>query len=100
MTTGINCHYFPGPDGPDAPYVELTVSNDGPDIDPDVLPRLFERFVRADRARSNGAGHGLGLAIVNSIVKAHGGTVCAESANGETVFRVRIPMITRPAKAS
>jgi two-component system sensor histidine kinase TrcS len=61
---------------------------------------LFERFVRADRARSNGAGHGLGLAIVNSIVKAHGGTVCAESANGETVFRVRIPMITRPAKAS
>ncbi|MBX9979002.1 sensor histidine kinase [Mycobacterium gordonae] len=100
VTTGINCHYFPGPDGPDAPYVELTVSNDGPDIDPDVLPRLFERFVRADRARSNGAGHGLGLAIVNSIVKAHGGTVCAESANGETVFRVRIPMITRPAKAS
>ncbi|MDP7705742.1 cell wall metabolism sensor histidine kinase WalK [Mycobacterium sp. TY815] len=96
VTTGITCHYSAGPDGLSAPYVELTVTDDGPDIDPDVLPRLFERFVRADKARSNGAGHGLGLAIVNSIVKAHGGTVCAESANGETVFRVRIPMITRP----
>lgn len=101
VTTGITCHYSPSPDGPAAPYVELTVTDDGPDIDPDVLPRLFERFVRADKARSNGAGHGLGLAIVNSIVKAHGGTVCAESANGETVFRVCIPMITRPlAKTS
>jgi two-component system sensor histidine kinase TrcS len=96
VTTGITCHSLARPDGPSAPYVELTVTDDGPDIDPDVLPRLFERFVRADKARSNGAGHGLGLAIVNSIVKAHGGTVCAESANGETVFRVRIPMIKRP----
>ena len=96
VTAGITCHNSAAADGPPAPYVELTVANDGPDIDPDVLPRLFERFVRADRARSNGAGHGLGLAIVNSIVKAHAGTVCAESARGETVFRVRIPMIARP----
>ncbi|GAB3025379.1 sensor histidine kinase [Mycobacterium bourgelatii] len=93
VTTGITCHT----DGSGGSYAELTVANDGPDIDPEVLPRLFERFVRADKARSNGAGHGLGLAIVSSIVKAHGGTVSAESANGRTVFRVQLPMIRQPA---
>ncbi|GAB7145985.1 sensor histidine kinase [Mycobacterium riyadhense] len=92
VTTGITCHRVDSK----APYVELTVANDGPDIDPDILPRLFERFVRADKARSNGSGHGLGLAIVNSIVKAHHGSVAAESANGHTVFRVRLPMIDQP----
>jgi two-component system sensor histidine kinase TrcS len=79
--------------GPGAPYAELTVNDDGPDIDPDVLPRLFERFVRADKSRTNGAGNGLGLAIVSSIVKAHQGSVTVESGDGRTVFRVRIPMI-------
>ncbi|KAA1250852.1 HAMP domain-containing histidine kinase [Mycobacterium simiae] len=93
VTTGITTH----PSGPDGPYVELTVANDGPDIDPDVLPHLFDRFVRANTSRSGGAGHGLGLAIVNSIVKAHHGSVTAESADGRTVFRVRLPMIQRPA---
>jgi two-component system sensor histidine kinase TrcS len=92
VTTGITCHYS----DPTGPYAELTVIDDGPDIDPDVLPRLFERFVRADKSRSDGAGHGLGLAIVNSIVRAHGGSVAAESANGRTVFRVRLPMIEQP----
>ncbi|SOJ56763.1 putative sensor histidine kinase TcrY [Mycobacterium simulans] len=93
VTTGITCNRL----DPKTPYAELTVTNDGPGIDPDVLPRLFERFVRADKARSNGSGHGLGLAIVNSIVKAHHGSVTAESANGRTVFRVRLPMIDQPA---
>jgi two-component system sensor histidine kinase TrcS len=93
VTTGITCHRH----GPDAPYVELTVADDGPDIDPAVLPHLFERFVRADKSRSNGSGHGLGLAIVSSIVKAHRGSVAAESADGFTVFRVRLPMIDPPA---
>jgi two-component system, OmpR family, sensor histidine kinase TrcS len=89
VTTGITRH----PNGPDGPYAELTVDDDGPDIDADVLPRLFERFVRADKSRSNGSGNGLGLAIVSSIVKAHHGSVTAESGNGRTVFRVQIPMI-------
>jgi two-component system sensor histidine kinase TrcS len=93
VTTGITCHRH----GPGAPYVELTVTDDGPDIDPAVLPHLFERFVRADKSRSNGSGHGLGLAIVSSIVKAHHGSVAAESADGFTVFRVRLPMIDPPA---
>ncbi|ORA11363.1 sensor histidine kinase [Mycobacterium asiaticum] len=92
VTTGVTSHRY----GPRAPYVELTVADDGPDIDPDVLPHLFERFVRADKARSNGSGHGLGLAIVSSIVKAHHGSVSAESGNGLTVFRVRLPMLEAP----
>ena len=75
VTTGITRHRS----GPDGPYAELTVQDDGPDIDADVLPRLFERFVRADKSRTNGAGNGLGLAIVSSIVKAHHGSVTAES---------------------
>ena len=91
VTTGIARHR----NGPDAPYAELTVDDDGPGIDAEVLPRLFERFVRADTSRSNGSGNGLGLAIVSSIVKAHHGSVSAESADGRTVFRVRLPMIEK-----
>jgi two-component system sensor histidine kinase TrcS len=82
--------------GTDGPYAELTVTDDGPDIDPDLLPHLFERFMRADKSRSNGAGNGLGLAIVASIVKAHHGSVTAESADGRTAFRVRLAMVERP----
>jgi two-component system, OmpR family, sensor histidine kinase TrcS len=89
VTTGITCH----PSSAESPYAELTVADDGPGIDADLLPRLFERFVRADKSRSNGSGNGLGLAIVSSIVKAHHGSVTAESADGRTVFRVRIPML-------
>ena len=76
-----------------APYAELIVSDDGPDIDPDLLPHLFERFVRSKNARSDGSGNGLGLAIVDSIVKAHQGSVAAESADGRTTFRVRLPIV-------
>jgi signal transduction histidine kinase len=89
VTTGITCRR----NRTEAPYAELTVADDGPGIDADLVPRLFERFARADSSRSNGSGIGLGLAIVNSIVKAHHGSVTAESADGRTVFRVRLPMI-------
>jgi two-component system sensor histidine kinase TrcS len=92
VTTGITCRRS----GPEEPYAELTVTDDGPGIDADLLPRLFERFVRADKSRSNGSGNGLGLAIVNSIVKAHHGSVTAESEESSTVFRVRLPLITSP----
>lgn len=92
VTTAITCHT----DATNGSYAELTVSDDGPGIDPDVVPQLFERFVRANTTRSGEAGHGLGLAIVNSIVKAHDGSVTAESAHGHTVFRVRLPMMDRP----
>ena len=93
VTTGITCHR----DGPEPPFAELTVTDDGPGIDADLLPRLFERFVRADKSRSDGSGHGLGLPIVSSIVKAHHGSVTAESTKDRTVFRVRLPLIADAA---
>jgi len=96
VTTGITCQR----NGTEAPYAELTVADDGPGIDADLVPRLFERFARADSSRSNGSGIGLGLAIVSSIVKAHHGSVTAESADGRTAFRVRLPMIEDPVTDS
>jgi two-component system, OmpR family, sensor histidine kinase TrcS len=76
-----------------ASYAELIVTDDGPGIEPDLLPHLFERFVRTRNARSDGSGNGLGLAIVDSIVKAHQGSVAAESIDGRTTFRVRLPIV-------
>jgi two-component system, OmpR family, sensor histidine kinase TrcS len=78
--------------GPDGPQVELTVTDDGPGIDAKLVPELFGRFVRGDRARSNQANStGLGLAIVASITEAHGGTVTARSGDGTTQFRILLP---------
>jgi two-component system sensor histidine kinase TrcS len=79
-----------------APYAELSVADDGPDIDPELVSHLFERFVRGDTSRSDGTGNGLGLPIVASIVKAHEGTVSVESAGGQTVFRVNLPVMGHP----
>jgi two-component system sensor histidine kinase TrcS len=92
VTTGITHHQS----GADSPCADLTVTDDGPDINPDLLPRLFERFVRGDTSRSGVFGNGLGLPIVASIAQAHHGSVTAESADGRTVFRVRLPLIERP----
>ncbi|MEB3035035.1 sensor histidine kinase [[Mycobacterium] nativiensis] len=83
------------------PTAELSVANDGPGIAPEMVPHLFERFVRADKARSGRLGStGLGLAIVASIVGAHRGTVDAESTEGATVFRVRLPVVEPAASGS
>ena len=74
-------------------FAELTVTDDGPGIDSELLPNLFGRFVRADKSRSRELGStGLGLAIVASIVQAHDGTVAVASKPGCTVFTVRIPL--------
>jgi len=69
------------------------VSNTGPGIPAESLPHIFERFYRADRARTGGAGRtGLGLAISRAIVQAHGGTIEARSREGEgATFTVRLP---------
>jgi two-component system, OmpR family, sensor histidine kinase TrcS len=75
-------------------YVEMTVVDDGPGIEAELLPNLFDRFVRADKSRSRELGStGLGLAIVASIIAAHDGTVTVESNSAGTVFRVRLPML-------
>ncbi len=62
-------------------YVAVTDTGEG--IPPEALPRVFERFYRADNARHSATGgSGLGLAIVRAIIEAHGGRVWAENAQG------------------
>ena len=72
---------------------EVSVSNQGEAIAPDLLPRLFDRFYRADTARRHPAsdGAGLGLAITRAIMQAHGGTVSASSENGINRFTLVFP---------
>jgi signal transduction histidine kinase len=65
----------------EGPAAALAVVDDGPGVRESELPRLFERFYRADQARSS-RGTGLGLAIVKHVVTAAGGTVEASSAPG------------------
>jgi signal transduction histidine kinase len=60
------------------PVVELWVSDTGVGIAPDQLSRIFERFYKIDPSRT-GSGTGLGLAICKHLVRAHGGTIWAES---------------------
>lgn len=74
--------------------VVLEVEDDGPGIQPELLPHIFERFARGDASRSRHAGStGLGLALVQAIVAAHGGTVGVRSEPGRTVFAVRLPAV-------
>ena len=75
----------------------IEVSDTGPGIDPALLPRVFERFVRADGSRSRASGStGLGLAIVTAVVEAHAGIAGVESVPGNTVFRVILPRTPTP----
>ena len=72
----------------------VRIADDGPGIDERVRDSVFERFARGDSSRSRAAGStGLGLAIVAAIVEAHGGTVAVESAPGNTVFSVTLPLV-------
>jgi two-component system heavy metal sensor histidine kinase CusS len=72
--------------------VDLSVENPGEDIEPEHLPRLFDRFYRVDPSRQKASeGAGLGLAITKSIVEAHKATIQASSSNGSTRFAIRFP---------
>ena len=77
---------------------ELAVHDDGPGIPGELLPQLFERFVRADKSRSRKLGNlGLGLPIVESIALAHNGSVSVQSVPGATTFTVMLPeIVSRP----
>ena len=73
--------------------VELSVSNHGPAIPARHLPHLFERFYRADPARSDSAAStGLGLAIVTAIMQLHGGSAGVASDAAATTFSLRFPL--------
>ncbi len=78
----------------DGSRVSVAVRDTGSGIAPEVLPRVFERFVRADESRPAGdGGAGLGLAIVKRIAELHGGTVRAESVLGAgATFTLALPV--------
>jgi two-component system OmpR family sensor kinase len=70
----------------------VTVCDNGPGIPAAVLPDIFERFVRGDENRSSTTGSsGLGLAIVDAIVRAHGGSIQVTSRPGRTRFQIWLP---------
>ncbi|MCS3835967.1 two-component system heavy metal sensor histidine kinase CusS [Pseudomonas sp. JAI111] len=73
--------------------LSLTIENSGDGIDQALLPRLFDRFYRADPARQEGSSEhaGLGLAITQSIIRAHGGQIHCESDKGWTRFVIELP---------
>jgi len=71
--------------------VEITVADDGPGVEPDLVERLFDRFAQSS---SKGGGAGLGLAIVKGVAEAHGGDVLVESRPGRgATFTIRLPSV-------
>jgi two-component system OmpR family sensor kinase len=87
---------------PAAPRVELSITDDGPGIPPELLPDLFERFTRGDTSRARdleaaGKSTGLGLAIVDAVVAAHGGSISVTSRPGRTRFAIYLPLLPEPA---
>jgi two-component system OmpR family sensor kinase len=75
--------------------VLLDVEDDGPGFPPDFLPSAFERFTRADVARTRTTSAGLGLALVHALVTDAGGTVSADNDSqlGGGTVRMRLPML-------
>jgi len=91
--TPVTVRILAGPREP-VPSVVLEVADEGPGLPPDQAERVFERFYRADQARTRTAGGtGLGLAIVAALVAAHGGTVTLQTSPGRgATFRVTLPL--------
>ncbi len=89
-----------------ADSVELTVEDEGPGIPPDIMPRIFEKFVRAEGADRRRAGTGLGLAICRGFLTAMGATITAANRNdrgdrehGGAVFTLTLPVHAEGASA-
>lgn len=77
---------------------EFVISNDGKGIAPEDLPYIFDRFYRADNARttSSSTSFGLGLSLAKTIVELHHGELSATSApDKKTIFRVQLPIIKK-----
>jgi signal transduction histidine kinase len=82
----------------DKQWLNLSVIDEGPGMEPGTVERIWERFYRGDESRSRGLsrgdGAGLGLAIVEGLVKAHGGMVRVDTAKGHgSSFRILLPRI-------
>jgi signal transduction histidine kinase len=79
----------------DGQQARITITNTGPGIPPEQLPRVFDRFYRGDAARRTRAdGCGLGLSIVQWIVNAHGGRIAMVSDGGHpTSVMIHLPMV-------
>jgi two-component system sensor histidine kinase MtrB len=76
--------------------LDVEVSDDGPGLAPDVLPRVFDRFYKADTARARSEGSGLGLAIARENARLHGGDLTAANRSpAGAAFTLRLP---RPGK--
>ena len=77
----------------DGQHALINVVDNGPGIAPEFISKIFDRFSRADKARSGSDGTtGLGLSIVQAIVQAHGGTIEVASRPGRTEFKIRVPL--------
>jgi signal transduction histidine kinase len=84
----------------DSEEVVIEVADDGLGIPPQALSRIFDRFGRADPARSRtDGGVGLGLAIVDAIAKAHDGRCDVRSSTAGTVFAIHLPRLRSAASS-
>ena len=85
----------------DGSHAKIMVRDTGQGIEPEFLPRVFDRFLQADSSTTRSfGGLGLGLAIVRHLVELHGGTVSAESegfGKGATFFAT-FPLLTHPSE--
>ena len=81
--------------------IVVSVTDNGPGVPADLLPHVFERFIRGDSARTRTEGStGLGLSIVHAVVMAHGGHLAVESVPGRTCFTMRLPRAGEKALAA
>lgn len=90
------------PDGADVSFevvelgesVAVKISNFGPDIPPEKLKKIFNKFYQADESHSR-EGNGIGLVIVRKVVDLHNGRIDVTCENGKTTFVVTLPVKQR-----
>jgi signal transduction histidine kinase len=85
----------------EGPMARVDLTDSGIGIPEDALPHIFDRFYRVDQARNRmDGGSGLGLSIVQALVKAHGGRIAVRSVPGSgSTFSVFLPLESAPSAA-